>query len=58
MKEIRKIDHTVGTIPKPNRQIIERGQIDNPNTSMTTHFRHVNKKWRSSASCIGLSFPS
>ena len=26
--------HTVGTIPKFNRKIVERGQIDNPNTQI------------------------
>jgi len=24
--------HTVGTVPKANRKIIERGKIDTPNT--------------------------
>ena len=29
--------HTVGTFPKSNRQIAERGEIDTPNAQMHDH---------------------
>jgi len=32
-KMINKNDHTVRTVPKGNRKIVERGNIDIPNTA-------------------------
>ena len=30
--------HTVGTVLKTNKKMLEGGKIDTPNTYMTTHF--------------------
>ena len=29
--------HTFGTVPKSNRKIVERGNIDNPSTEVNDH---------------------
>jgi hypothetical protein len=44
--------HTVGTVPKPNRKIVERGKINTPNTLIHDHSLPwlgtgtLLKKWR------------
>ena len=35
--KLKKKYHTVGTVPKSNIKIIERGKIDTPNTLMHDH---------------------
>ena len=38
-KKMKKIKcHTVGTFPKSNIKIVERGKIDTPDTQIHAHF--------------------
>jgi hypothetical protein len=45
--------HTVGTVPKSNKKIVERGKIDTFSTQIHVRsltflawYRHFNRKWQ------------
>jgi len=57
-------NHIVGTVPKFNRKIVERGTIDTPNAQI--HDRSlswlgigtsIKKKWRGLANFMSANFP-